>query len=138
MKKTNDGRRKQRVEKEVQQVVSEFIIHHLREDIPGVVTVTRIHMPADFRAAQVYITHYDPTNAGVDAVKVLQGWTKDIQDEISHQLKMRYCPKITFHEDEATEHILKIEKILSNLSPEGKLNSTYKDQDELDPDEETD
>lgn len=130
MKKTSDGRRKQRVEKEVQQVISQFIIQNLKNDIPGLVTVTRIQMPADFRAAQVFITHYDPTESQVKATKVLQSWARDIQDEISSQLKMRYCPKLTFFYDEATESILKVEKILSTLNSGNQKNSSASQGDE--------
>ena len=113
MKNTGDGRRKVRVEKEVQEIVSRFIIEQLRQDLPGVITVTRVQMPADFRAAQLFVTYFAPENSDEkvpDVAKVLNSWAKDIQDEIAHVLKMRYCPKLTFFNDETTEKILKIEK----------------------------
>ena len=117
-----DGRRKIRVEKEVQEVISGFIIRQLRHDLPGVVTITRVTMPADFRAAQVYLTYFSPDQENpIDAAKLLQSWAKDIQDEIGHALKMRYCPKLNFYNDETTEKILKIEKILSEISNDPNL-----------------
>ncbi len=138
MKNTGDGRRKIRVEREVQLVISQFIISHLKADVPGLVTVTRIQMPSDFRAAQVFVTYYNPDAEAPKMMiaKVLQSWAKDIQDEIGHKLKMRYCPKITFFEDEATERILKIERLLSNLSPEEKAtidDAELPDLDDEDP-----
>ena len=136
MKNTGDGRRKTRVEKEVQNVISNYIIQQMKNDIPGVVTLTRIQMPSDFRAAQAFVTYYDAVEnedvQKVDVIKILNHWAKDIQDEIAHQLKMRYCPKITFYYDESTEHILKIENILSNLSPNQKVHAP----DEFDEEEE--
>lgn len=126
MKNTGDGRRKIRVEKEVQEIVSRFVIEHLRNEVPGLITVTRVQMPADFRAAQVFVTYFAPEQMDekvVDIAEVLQGWAKDIQDEIAHVLKMRYCPKITFFNDEATEKILKIERILSDISKDPTLKS---------------
>ena len=136
MKNTGDGRRKTRVEREVQQVISNFIISHMRSDVPGVVTVTRLQMPADFRAAQVFVTYYDP-NPGdkkMNIASLLQSWASDIQDEIAHKLKMRYCPKLTFFEDEMTHKILKIEKILSNIQPNQNVDEI--DIDDLDDDDE--
>ena len=136
MKNTGDGRRKTRVEKEVQSVISNYIIQQMKGDIPGLVTVTRVQMPSDFRAAQAFVTYYDATEdksaKPFDVVKVLNLWAKDMQDEIAHQLKMRYCPKITFFYDESTEHILKIENILSNLSPNQKVTAPdeYVEEDE--------
>ena len=119
MKNTGDGRRKIRIEKEVQEIVSRFIIKHLRSDLPGLITITRVQMPADFRAAQIFVTYFSPEEMpgqNLDVAEVLQGWAKDIQDEIAHVLKMRYCPKLTFFNYETTEKILKIEKTLADLA----------------------
>lgn len=133
MKNTGDGRRKVRVEKEVQEVISRFIIEQMRHDLPGVVTVTRVQMPADFRVAHVYVTYFAASSEGqeemTDAAEVLQSWAKDIQDEIGHVMKMRYCPKLTFHNDEATEKILKIERILSHISSDPELAKKLSDED---------
>ena len=79
---------------------------------------------ADFRAAQIFVTYFAPTQVDekvVDVAAVLQSWSKDIQDEIAHVLKMRYCPRLTFFNDETTEKILKIEKLLSDISNDPKL-----------------
>jgi ribosome-binding factor A len=118
MKNTGDGRRKVRVEKEVQELVSNFIIRQLKNDLPGVVTVTRVQMPADFRQATLFLTYYSPNeeNDKIDVAEVLQTWAVDIQDEIAQVLKMRYCPKLTFRNDETVEKILKIEKILAEIA----------------------
>lgn len=124
MKNTGDGRRKIRIEKEVQEIVSRFIIEHLRNELPGLITVTRVQMPADFRAAQIFVTYFAPTQVDekvVDVAEIIQEWAKDIQDVIAHDLKMRYCPKLTFFNDETTEKILKIEKILSDISKDPAL-----------------
>ncbi|MEQ1721862.1 MAG: 30S ribosome-binding factor RbfA [Pseudobdellovibrio sp.] len=118
MKNTGDGRRKVRVEKEVQELISNFIIRQLKNDLPGVVTVTRVQMPADFRHATVFLTYFSPSeeNDKIDVAEILQTWAVDIQDEIAHVLKMRYCPKLTFRNDETVEKILKIEKILAEIA----------------------
>lgn len=132
MKNTGDGRRKVRVEKEVQEIVSRFIIEQLRSDLPGLITVTRVQMPADFRAAQIFVTYFAPktTEEKVpDVAKVLNSWAKDIQDEIAHVLKMRYCPKLTFFNDETTEKILKIEKILSDIAGDPSLKEKIEDEE---------
>lgn len=143
MKNMGDGRRKVRVEKEVQEVVSGFIIRQLRHDLPGVVTVTRVQMPADFRNAQIFVTYFAPNVEGakpIDVAAVLQRWAVDIQDEIGHVMKMRYCPKLTFFNDETTEKILKIEKIISELSKDPSLKARLEndDLDDEDVDEDVD
>ncbi len=116
MKNMSDGRRKERVEKEVQQIISTYMISQLQNELGGLVTVTRVMMPADFRAAKVFVTFFSVDNENIDLIKELQKWTKDIQNEINNKLQMRYCPKITFFKDESTATILKIEKIISEIS----------------------
>jgi len=131
MKNTGDGRRKIRVEKEVQEIVSRYVIEHLRSDLPGLITITRVQMPSDFRAAQIFVTYFAPVQTDVKVVniaEILQGWAKDIQDEIAQVLKMRYCPKLTFFNDETTEKILKIERTLADISKDPTL-IKYVDED---------
>ena len=120
MKNMDGGRRKERVEKEVQQIISTYMISQLQNEMGGLVTVTRVMMPADFRAAKVFVTFFSVDNEKIDLIKELQKWSKDIQNEINNKLQMRYCPKITFYKDESTETILKIEKIISEISSSKK------------------
>ncbi|MGZ3691035.1 MAG: 30S ribosome-binding factor RbfA [Pseudobdellovibrio sp.] len=132
MKNMGDGRRKIRVEKEVQEVISGFIIRQLRHDLPGVVTVTRVMMPTDFRTASVHVSYFAPVEGGkeIDVAEVLQSWASDIQDEIGHVMKMRYCPKITFYNDETTEKILKIEKIIDEISRDPSVKSRLEEDED--------
>lgn len=138
MKNTGDGRRKIRVEKEVQELISGFVIRQLRHDLPGLVTITRVMMPADFRAAQVYVTYFDAVENSdqkkINVADLLQSWAKDIQDEIAHTMKMRYCPRLTFFNDETTEKILKIEKLISEISNNPNASQISDIENEFDED----
>lgn len=128
----NDGRRVSRVEKEIQSVVSTYIIQNLQSELPGLVTIGRVIVPADLRAAKVYVSMLNiavesndevatPKNAKnkrtqiEQTIAILQSWAPDIQEAIDKKLKMKYLPKITFYQDESTEKILKIEKLLSSM-----------------------
>ncbi len=123
-----DGRRVSRVEKEIQSVVSTYIIQNLQSELPGLVTISRVIVPADLRSAKVYVSMLNisleaptPKKSGkisdiAQAIKTLQSWAPDIQEAIDAKLKMKYLPKVTFFEDEATEKILKIENILSKIN----------------------
>ena len=44
----------------------------------------------------------------------------EIQKFIAQELKMRYCPKLTFFEDHTTEQVLKVEKILHEIKNDKK------------------
>lgn len=135
-----DGRRVARVEREVQSVISTFIIQRLQSELPGLITVSRVQIPADLRQARVYVsllqTNPDELDKApgikllAEAVDTLQSWAPEMQDEIGHKLKMKYLPKLTFFPDESTEKILKVEKIISNLSQNPNKAESLDDDDD--------
>lgn len=134
MKSTNgDSRRKDRVEREVQQIISAYLIQNLQTELNGLVTVSRVSMPLDFRTAKVYVSFFSHDESGdskkIDYLGALKKWSPDIQKEIDRKLKMRYCPKLTFFEDESTESILKIERIISEISAQNKSKETAESED---------
>jgi ribosome-binding factor A len=118
MKETGDGRRVARVEREVQQTVAQFLISGLKWTLPGIVTVARVRMTGDLRSAKVYISVLGEPDHLKEAVKLLQSRAFEVQNFLSRELKMRYCPKLTFLVDSETEQILKVERILQELEVE--------------------
>lgn len=145
MKNMGDGRRVARVEREVQSVISTFIIQRLQRELPGLITVARVQIPADLRQARVYVsllqTNVEELNESpqvkvlAEAVKILQSWAPEIQDEIGHKLNMKYLPKLTFFPDESTEKILKVEKIISEISKNPSQAQSLDDDELLDDEE---
>ncbi|MFZ4402642.1 MAG: 30S ribosome-binding factor RbfA [Pseudobdellovibrionaceae bacterium] len=113
--KNNDGRRVARVEKEVHSAIAEFLIRGLKTPLAGIVTVSRVRMPADFRGAKVFVSVLGSDQDRKKSIETLQARAFEVQKYIGRELKMRYCPKLTFLIDESTEKVLKIEKILLEL-----------------------
>lgn len=121
----NDGaaeasRRVARVEREVHQVVSEFIIRNLRDELPGLVTVGRVLIPGDLRSAKVFVSLLDPSlskqkSAMDDVLNLLNDMAGEIQHQISKKIQTKYLPKLQFLEDTSTDRILKVESLLHNL-----------------------
>lgn len=120
MKNMGDGRRQARVEMEVQRMVAQYLITHLRGEVDGIVTVSQVKMPADLRTANVYVSVLNHTGKVSDLIKFIQRRAPEIQRFIGDNLKMRYCPKLTFFEDEMTEKVLKIESILKDIKQDSK------------------
>jgi ribosome-binding factor A len=124
----DDGRRVARVEKEVQSVVSSFIIQKLQPELPGMITIGRVQIPPDLRQARVYISLL---NLNLDekvneddldlSLEILQAWAPEMQQAINQKIQMKYLPRLTFYADESSERILKIENLLSKLSPSEKI-----------------
>lgn len=116
MKNMGDGRRVARVEKEVQIQIAQYLRSGFSDPLPGLVTVANVKMPADLRTAKVYISVLGEEGDSEEVLQTLQDRAFEVQDYIGGKLKMRYCPKLTFLKDHTTEQVLKIEKILSDIS----------------------
>jgi ribosome-binding factor A len=123
------GRRVSRVEQEVQKTVAQFLISGFRFPLPGLVTVARVIMPADLRNAKVYISVLGSDEDRKAALETLNERAFEVQNYIGKELRMRYCPKLTFFPDDTTEHVLRIDRILHELE-EGKKKSQSPPEDE--------
>nr|BFD59245.1 30S ribosome-binding factor RbfA [Bdellovibrio sp. CKG001]BFD62622.1 30S ribosome-binding factor RbfA [Bdellovibrio sp. HM001]BFD67387.1 30S ribosome-binding factor RbfA [Bdellovibrio sp. HAGR004] len=132
MKNMGDGRRVARVEREIQATIAQFLIRGFKSPLPGLVTVASVKMPADLRAAKVYISVLGDEKQQDEALDLLQERAFEIQNFIGKELKMRYCPKLTFYLDHATEQVLKVEKILHELELERKAKNPGESSDESD------
>ena len=133
-----DGRRVGRVEQEVQKTVAQYLIQGFRQPLPGLVTVSRVIMPADLRTAKVYISVLGSQEERTKTLDVLNERAFEVQNYIGQQLRMRYCPKVHFYNDDMTEHVLKIERILHELNLEKKDHASVESVDESSEDESVD
>jgi ribosome-binding factor A len=135
MKNTGDGRRVQKVEKEVQGVISMYLIHGFSQPLGAFANVTRTIMSGDLRNAKVYISilpkykkeeesevevdqiHADSEELTEvdDIVDLLNEYAFEFQDKIASELKMRYVPKVKFYVDESTDRMIHVDKALSEL-----------------------
>lgn len=136
MKNTGDGRRVQRVEREIQHVIAGYFISGFKGTLPGLVTVARVIMPKDLRTAKVYISVLGADFERDNVIKLLNDRSYEVQNHLGRELKMRYCPRLTFFLDDTTEHVLKIDRILYDLDKERELRVTPKDSEDSSTDSE--
>ena len=132
-KRNSDAtRRISRVEQEVQKAVAQFLISGFRLPLPGLVTISRVVMPADLRTAKVYVSILGSNvEDGPKAIEILQSRAFEVQDFIGKELRMRFCPKLTFYVDETTQHVMKIDRILHEIQQQKDAqNKTNKESEE--------
>lgn len=111
----DSNRRISRVEQEVQKTIAQFLISGFRFPLPGLVTISRVMMPGDLRTAKVYISVLGTDPERESALETLKERAFEVQNYIGKELRMRFCPKLTFYMDHTTEHVLKIDRILHEL-----------------------
>ncbi|PIS11651.1 MAG: ribosome-binding factor A [Bdellovibrio sp. CG10_big_fil_rev_8_21_14_0_10_47_8] len=121
--KDESGRRVMRVEQEVQKTIAQFLISGFRLPLPGLVTISRVSMAGDLRTAKVYVSVLGADDERNQALETLQSRAFEVQNFIGKELRMRYCPKLSFYLDDTTEHVLKIDRILHELDQQKKEQS---------------
>lgn len=134
--------RVQRVEREIREVVGSYLISGFKGVLPGLVSLTRVICTKDFRTAKILVTILSlaepEATGGVGeessaepsakerkverererAIEVLQAHAFEVQGEINRCLRMKHCPKVTFVYDTSYENVMKVEKILRDISHE--------------------
>jgi ribosome-binding factor A len=129
MKKTDDNRRIQKVEREIQAVVGMYLISGFSEPVDVFITLSRTVISADLKFAKLYFTVLPKGGTGADHVaedqaeqteKLLNEHAYEFQGQIAKELKLRYTPKVTFFHDRSIEKVIKVDQILSQLAGQNK------------------
>lgn len=123
-----DDRRIKRVEREVRDVIARYLLGGFRGELSGLVSVSRVGMAGDFRSGKVFISVMGSPGDAETSLKSLKHFGNEIQKEVDRQLKMQFCPKLSFHLDDSMEHVMKVEKILRDIS--AKNAASDEDSDE--------
>ncbi len=116
--KRGGGFRLLRVEREIRDIVAGYLINGCRGELPGIISVSRVVASKDLRNAKVLITALDPNVDRKALLEELQEHAHEVQQVVNQRLRMKYCPRLSFHYDTGMEHALKVESILRDLSLE--------------------
>ena len=114
------NRRLLRIEKEMRDVIGRYLISGFPGQLEGLVTVSRIQVNGDLRDARVFVSIMGTEEQQESNMEQLAEYARDVQSELSHQLKMRYTPRLEFVLDKSLEKQLKVEKILHDLAKDRK------------------
>lgn len=119
-KRGTKSHRVRRVERELQIQVAQYLSAAYKGELPGLVTVSGVRMPADLRSARVAVSFFNASPEEAEqGIEVLQRWRYDIQSYLASKLPLRYCPKVQFELDYHTEKVNRVESLLRELSQQG-------------------
>lgn len=110
--KKGDGRRTQRVEKEIRDIVATYFIRHYANDF---LNVSQVRVTKDLKGATVYVSSIKHSPTPADILEELQDAAKDIQTEINKNLRMKYCPRLKFKNDDGGDRGSKIDDLLAQI-----------------------
>lgn len=122
----SESRRVQKVERELREVISSYLIQGFKRTLPALVSIPHVRASGDLKTAKVYVSMIglDVEDERVDdCLEILNEYAFDIQKHISTQLHMKFCPKLKFYSDELQQAALKVDSLI-------RENSSEKDDEE--------
>jgi ribosome-binding factor A len=112
------NRRIQRVEKELRDLISSYMVLKLSGEIEGIAAITRVMMSKDLRSARVLVYNQSGEKVAKENVDVLQANAHQINQFINSQVRMKYSPKIKFFVDTKFDDAMRVQIELRKLELE--------------------
>ena len=107
-------RRQEKVARLVKEAVSDAIASHLSDPrIEGFVSVTRVEMAPDLRAAEVYLSIFGKNEVSQNKTFVAITHARvRIQSLLASRIQSKFCPVLRFHRDEKFKKTMEIINII--------------------------
>ncbi len=121
------SRRQEKVARIVREVVSNAISTQLSDPrIVGIVSVTRVEMAPDLRAAEVYLSIFESTESQDQKIEADRNKTFSainharsfIQSLLADRLESKFCPVLHFHSDENYRKTMEVINLIDQVSSE--------------------
>ncbi len=102
----------------IREVVSMAILMDLNDPRIENVTVTRVEVSGDMRAAKVYVSIMGDEAAQNLSMHGLRSSAGFLQSKVAKRIDTRYIPKLQFELDQGVKHSIEVERILKKVLPE--------------------
>jgi ribosome-binding factor A len=109
------GRRHDRLSDQIRGEVAEMIEGELKDPRIGFVTVTRVDLSPDFSHVRVQVSVLGDDQARNESLAGLQSAAGYVRHEVTHRLRLRRAPEITFALDRGAEEAARIEELLGRI-----------------------
>ena len=106
-----------RVDEAMRAVLSEAISKDLQDPRVGFVTVTGVKTSPDLRHARVYVSVLGDDAARAASLDGLQAAHGFLQGCISHALRLKHTPTLTFDYDPSVDRGMRITELLQDAVP---------------------
>jgi ribosome-binding factor A len=111
------NRRKERLEKAIEEQVSVILLREIRDARIGFCTISKVSCTNDLRYATIYVSFIGTDKQEQSGMDGLRSATKHIQALLASKINMKFAPLIHFELDHSIESgvnlIHKIDKIVA-------------------------
>lgn len=95
----DSNRRVLRVQKEIREILSRYLISHYQSQLGVVLSVPDVRVSKDLKHAKVLVSVLNNPEKAPKVCEFLDEDHVDIQAHLGQQLKMKFCPKVRFYPD---------------------------------------
>lgn len=113
----SQGRRPERVAEAMREVISELLLHEVKDPRISMVTITRVDVAPDLRHAKVYFTCSGDDASRQRTAAGLARAAGFLRSQLTRQLQLRYAPEIRFILDRSLEEADKLAEALRKIGP---------------------
>ncbi|MCJ8278264.1 MAG: 30S ribosome-binding factor RbfA [Bdellovibrionales bacterium] len=110
------SRRVQRVEKEVREVISTYLMQEQSGSSEDLISLTQVVVSPDLRNVKAYVCVIGRDEVDDETLEVLATHAPDIQRKINSSLRMKFVPKVRFYNDPSVRMMAKIDSIVKEES----------------------
>ena len=107
--------RRDRVTQAIKREVSTIIHDGLKDPRLGFVTITRVDLTADLRAAKIFFSVLGRKEDYKKTKKALTSASGLIRALVARRINLRFAPEIMFKEDHSVEYSVRIQEILNEI-----------------------
>ena len=112
--KTNTHRI-ERIQEEVQHLVSSVLLFEVTDPLLQRVTVTRVVVTKDVSTARIYYESAVPKSQRDELQEGLDRARGFVRRQLASRMSLKFVPEIQFFYDETTEEVSRVEGLLSKL-----------------------
>lgn len=107
-----------RVEKEIQQVLAEYLQRNVNFPSGVIFSITRVESTKELRTAKIFYSFLGDESKIERAQEVLDQQLHGAQKHLNKEMHMKFVPRISFILDKGLEHMMKIQGILHKVKDE--------------------
>ena len=111
-------KRADRVGDAIRREISEMLIRGIKDPRVASVTITRVHISDDLRAARVYFSVMGGETDRRESLEGLNSAKGYIKREMGRRIHLRYVPELVFEYDPSVEYADHINRLIQDLQHE--------------------
>jgi len=108
--------RPRRVGHLIQRELAEILREALRDEIPGLVSITGVDMSRDLRHATTYVSLIGANDDGKALMDILKEHRYSLRSALSRSLNLRVTPEIHFRYDKTIEHGVRLSNLITQAN----------------------